>query len=253
LTGDEYLASVLQKYAVITGAGSPSIGERQILLPVIQGWAGNYLLSFDYSGSFAKGTGVKGSTDVDFFISLDPQTPLTLKEIYDKLYDYLIGKGYSARKQNVSIGLSHNNLSVDLTPGRKQPGYTNDHSIFRNKAQTWTQTNVLQHINVVMQSGRIDEIKIAKIWRNLNRLDFPSFYLELSVLNALYGKSRNQLASNFLTVLNYLSTDFVDARIVDPANSNNVVSDDLTQSEKQLIASIATISKNKSYWSEIVW
>lgn len=253
MTGDDYLASILQKYAVITGVGSPSHSERQALLPVIQGWAGDYLLSFDYSGSFAKGTCVKGSTDVDFFISLDPQTPFTLKEIYDKLYDYLSGKGYSARKQNVSISLSHNSLSVDLTPGKKQAGYTNDHSIFRNKAQTWTQTNVLQHINIVAQSGRIDEIKLTKIWRNLSRLDFPSFYLELSVINALYSKYRNQLASNFLTALNYLSTDFVNARIVDPANSNNVVSDDLTQAEKQLIASAATISKSKAYWSEIVW
>jgi hypothetical protein len=253
MTGDEYLASVLSNYQVNTRIGSPPHNERQILLPVIQNWASNFLLDVAFSGSFAKGTSVKGSTDVDLFISLDSQTPRTLKEIYDGLYTYLAQKGYVPRRQNVSIGINHNNLSVDLTPGRKQAGNTNDHSIFRNKAQTWTQTNIQAHIDLVKQSGRIDEIRATKIWRNLHQLDFPSFFLELTVLNALWGRDRNQLATNFLTVLEYLRDSFINAQVVDPANANNIISDDLTSAEKQTIANAALNSRNKQYWNEIVW
>jgi len=253
MTGDEYLASVLSNYQIYTGIGSPPYNERHILLPLIQNWANKFLLDVAFSGSFAKGTGVKGSTDVDLFISLDSETPQTLKEIYDSLYSYLEKNGYAPRRQNVSIGIMHNNLSVDLTPGKKHAGNTNDHSIFRNKAQTWTQTNIQAHNDLIRNSGRIDEIRVIKIWRNLRKLEFPSFFLELTVLNALSGKNRNQLATNVLSVLEYLRDSFVNARVVDPANSNNIVSDDLTSAEKLIIANAALDSRNKQYWSEIVW
>jgi predicted nucleotidyltransferase len=253
LTGDEYLLELLRKYAVYTGAGSSCFIEKQSLSPIIQQWAGQYLLDFDFSGSTAKGTGVKGSNDVDLFISLDPQTSFTLKEIYDSLHKMLSEKGFSPRRRNVSIGITHNNLSVDLTPGRKLAGNTTDHSIFRNKAQMWTKTNVSQHINVVKQSGRIDEIRLVKIWRNLNRLEFPSFYLELTVIDALYNKNNNQPAANFLTILDYLKDYFAGSRVVDPANCENIVSDDLTSAEKETVARAAALSRSKNYWGEIIW
>ncbi len=253
MTGDEYLAIILSNYQVYTGVGSAAYNERQILYPIIKNWADSFLIGVDFSGSYAKGTGVKGSTDVDLFISLSPQTPKTLKEIYDSLYNYLSTNGYTSRHQNVSIGVNHNGLSVDLTPGKKHSGNTNDHSIFRYKAQTWTQTNIQTHINLVTNSGRIDEIRLAKIWRNLHKLDFPSFYLELTVLDALSGKNRNQLATNFLTVLEYLRDNFVDAQVIDPANCNNVVSDDLYKTEKQTIANAASTSRNKQTWGEVIW
>ncbi len=253
MTADEYLAIILSNYQVYCSIGSSSYNERQILSPVIKNWANASLLDFDFSGSTAKGTGVKGSTDVDFFISLSSQEPLTLKQIYDSLFDYLTRNGYTARRQNVSIGLSHNGLAVDLTPGKKQSGNTNDHSIYRNKLQTWTLTNVQNHINIVKNSGRIEEIKLAKIWRNLHKLDFPSFYLELTVMNALSGKNRGQLANNFWSVLTYLRDSLVDAIVVDPSNTGNVVSDDLYKYEKQAIADTATQSLSKKTWDEIVW
>jgi hypothetical protein len=253
MTGDEYIASVLSKYHVITGTGSAAYNERGILLPVIKNWAGNILLGVDFSGSYAKGTGVKGSTDVDLFISLDSQTPKTLKEIYDGLYAYLAQEGYAPRRQNVSIRINHNNLSVDLTPGKKQAGNTNDHSLFRNKAQTWTQTNIQAHINLISNSGRIDEIKAIKIWRNIHQLEFPSFFLELTVLDALSGKSKNQLAANVWTVLEYLQNSFVNARVVDPANANNTISDDLNSVEKQIIVDAASNSRKEQYWEKIIW
>jgi hypothetical protein len=77
--------------------------------------------------------------------------------------------------------------------------------------------------------------------------------LELTVLDALSGRNKNQLATNFLTVLEYLRDSFKDARVVDPANSNNTVSDDLTSAEKLAIARIASESRNKQNWNEIVW
>jgi hypothetical protein len=58
-------------------------------------------------------------------------------------------------------------------------------SLYRSKPNTWTQTNISTYISHVVNSGRTDEIRILKIWRQLHGLTFPSFFLELAVINAL--------------------------------------------------------------------
>lgn len=72
------------------------------------------------SGSRAKGTAIDIATDLDLFISLSSTTSNTLKEIYDSLYDCMIRQGITARKQNVSIGITYQNKDVDLVPAKRQ-------------------------------------------------------------------------------------------------------------------------------------
>jgi hypothetical protein len=67
--------------------------------------------------------------------------------------------------------------SVDLVPGKRQNSYGNDHSLYRRRADTWTKTNVVTHINRVILNGRLAESRIIRLWRSQKSLDFPSFYL----------------------------------------------------------------------------
>lgn len=253
MTPDEYILSIVSNYSVSTGPQSAAYQAAQKLSSNIQAWANKYLISATFSGSYAKGTAIRGGTDIDIFISLDSQTPGTMKEIYENLYSYLDGQHLSPRRQNVSIGLTYSGVSIDLVPGRKQAGNTSDHSLYRSKAKTWTQTNVDKHIKLISGSNRLVEIKAMKIWRKVHYLDFPSFYLELTVLDALYNKKKNQPATNVLTVLEYLRDFFPKAQVADPANSNNIISDDLTSTEKSAIASAAKKSFAQANWGSIIW
>lgn len=252
MTPDQYILWVSNTYQVTTGLGSPAHQAGQALLPIIRDWAGNNLLGVSYSGSYAKGTAIRGLTDVDLFISLGHSTPEILKDIYGKLGQYLKGRGFVPRFQNVSVKVFQGGLSVDLVPGRKQAGLTTDHSLYKRKADTWTQTNVNRHISIVKDSGRIHEIRVIKLWRLLNGLEFPSFYLELTVINALQGCLRNQPASNVLRALRYIASNLASARVVDPANSNNVISDDLTLDEKRRVAVQASNSVRQPTWDKII-
>lgn len=253
MSGNDYLKKVILTYSVETGSTSPAYKAAQQIAPLIRKWAGEDLVDIYLSGSYAKGTAIRGSTDIDLFISLSPNTPHALRGIYEGLDSYFFRNGFHPRKQDVSIGIEHSSIHIDLIPAKKHPGNTNDHSLFRNKANTWTQTNVQQHIDLIKESDRLDEIKAIKIWRNLHNLDFPSFYLELTVLDALYGKSKNQLETNILEVLRYLRDKFKDAKVVDPANSNNIISDDLTTLGKLLISLQASSSCLQSNWNKIIW
>ncbi len=253
MTPDEYINNVLQKYVVPTGPYSPAEQNANIIIPAIRRWASGYLEGIFFSGSYAKGTGVSGSADIDIFISLASTTPNTLGDNYTNLFNFASGQGWMPRRQNVSIGVTYNNTKIDLVPGRVQTGFQNFHSIYLNRQNSWQQTNVKLHIDKVVQSNRIKEIRAIKIWRNLHGLDFPSFYLELTVLAALSGKPISTLAQNVISVFEYLQAPFPTVKVEDPANTNNFVSNDLTLAGKQTIAAQARRSQYAGYWSQIIW
>lgn len=254
MTADEYLQSVIAKYRVSTGTGSPAESAGNAIYPIIQKWAGNQLREVRYSGSTAKGTGIKGTTDVDLFVSLKSDTTNTLKEIFDSLHSTMKNSGYSnASRQNVSVHIKHQGIEVDLVPAVHYGNASGDHWLYVNKSnRERTQTNVDTHIGLVQNSGRISEIILAKIWRKNHGLDFPSFYLELAVIEALKYK-RSSLSDHFSAVLDYFADGFSSARFVDPANSANVISDDLTAAEKKSVADKAKTSRREQYWESIVW
>lgn len=254
MTADEYLQNLITQNRVATGEGSAASNAGNAVYPIVKRWAGQYLRKGSYSGSYAKGTAIRGRTDVDIFISLNSNTPDTLKQLFDGLYSWMLKNGYPyARKQNVSVHVVHNGIEVDLVPAVHLGGNTEDHWLYVNKAnRERTKTNVDTHISTVRESGRSNEIILAKIWRKNHNLDIPSFYLELAVIEALKYK-RSGIADHFLAVLDYLSNGFSSARFVDPANTANIISDDLTDAEKRVIASKAGESRRQQSWGSIVW
>lgn len=253
MTGDEYVVLILNRYAVPTGSNSPTERNAKVISPYIHQWAGIWLSNISFSGSYAKGTGVLGTTDIDLFISLRSDTPGNSKDLYERLYELASDQYWDPRRQNVSIGITYLRTKIDLTPARIQAGNQNYHSLYVRKKDSWTQTNVSLQIDRVKNSQRVNEIRAVKIWRNLHTLDFPSFYLELMVMDSLYHRPINNLSDNVLYALRYISSNIQSARIIDPSNTNNVISDELSYIEKTLIASQASSSSQEKYWENIIW
>ncbi len=250
---DQYVCEVIRKYAVNCSAGSPAQRAASSLVPLLRSWADGHLLDMGFSGSYAKGTAISLGTDIDLFLSLAHGAGASVKDIYWSLMRHLESAQLHPQAQNVSIGVRMGGVRVDVVPGRKQLGNTTDHTLYRRKADTWIQTNVAQHIKLVSGSGRTDEIRALKTWRQLRKLDFPSFYLELTVLDALKGRPLGQPANNIRVVLGYLTGPFVGAVVRDPANTNNRISDDLDLPEKRRIADAAHMALAARTWGEILW
>jgi hypothetical protein len=227
------------------------------LQTVLQRWGGGYLREISPSGSFAKGTANRSGTDIDLFLSLKPETPDSLSQIYNSLDTALKQAGYTTRRQNVSINVRVTTSSgglydVDLVPAKQQNAYSSDHSLYRRKADTWTKTNVAAHITTVIQSGRQQETRVLKLWRNQKSLDFPSFYMELAIIEALRNTYSGTLGERVSRVLHYLRDTWPDARFVDPANTNNIISDDLTAAEKRAVMAAAERAIAAPTWAEVV-
>lgn len=255
-----YLSQILQKYKARDI--SPYASQIAGLKAVLQTWAGTCFINIIDSGSRAKGTAISLASDIDFLVSLTPQCNENaggLKSIYESLFAKLSSIYTNARKQNVSIRINLNGLQVDVTPGRKQTGNTNNHNLYVSKKDTWKQTNIQKHVNDVSGSGRINEIKLLKIWRELNRLEFPSIYLEYLLIKKILlnkPKGAESLDENFWHVLLELAKDEGNplfARIEDPANSANILSDLLDTTEKNLIKAKAKTAIGYTNWANIVY
>jgi hypothetical protein len=258
---DLYLKGIIQKYAAhdISAYNSSILILKQHLIQ----WASTCHLETINSGSRAKGTAISLASDVDYLVSLsntcNDNKGGGLKGIYNELYGVLSFHYSSVRKQNVSIRVKIGALEIDVTPAKKQAGNTNVHSLYLSKLDSWRQTNVQKHINDISQSGRLNEIKILKIWRELNNLDIPSIYLEYLLVDVILSgkyKGDDYLASNVWFAFEELAkpnSNPLFARIVDPANSTNILSDLLTVTEKNRIVAQAKIARAQANWETIVW
>jgi len=253
VNANSYLSCIIKKYLFLEEEHSKLQSRIKPLKGQIRQWANQHLIRIIPSGSFLKGTAIKGgSVDIDLLISLKNQTSGTLKEIYESLYEFLC-QFYCPRKQNVSIGIVFNGIKVDLVPAKRQPNASYPHSIYFSKRDTWTMTNIHKHINIIKKSPHKHIIILLKIWCLLHQLDFPSFLLELTVLEALKKRPIMGLERKFITVLKYLIEQFYSTKIYDPANTNNIVSDTITDDQKMHIIQIAKLSYECDCWEKIVW
>jgi hypothetical protein len=74
-----------------------------------------------------KGTAIYSGTDIDLFLSLRPETPNNLKDIYQTLFNAMEGAGYAPKKQNVSINIKVGAYNVDLVPAQRHDNVSSDH------------------------------------------------------------------------------------------------------------------------------
>lgn len=254
MTADEYVLKVVRRHSLPMNLDKDSVlYVVDPLKNIITDWAGDCLCEIKLSGSRAKGTAIDLSTDLDLFISLSSTTRNPLSEIYNSLYTRISNEGLTCRKQNVSIGVTYNGKKVDLVPAKRQSQYGGDHSLYKRKSDSWTKTNIDKHISMVNQSGRRNEIVALKVWRENHGLAFPSILLETLTIDALGGRSTTTTANNVLYMLRYIKNNICSAHVLDPANTNNVLSDDLTRFEKQLLMQQAEKSLAEQYWGQIIW
>jgi hypothetical protein len=251
MSAADYLINVIEKYRADS---SDLYVARLHLEPIMRSWANQYFIELKDSGSMAKGTSLNVNSDIDFLVSIGNVPNMTLKDIFNSLLSYLKSNGFpQAKAQNVSINLKYMGKSIDVSPAQRHPGiYTNDHSLYLSRQDTWRKTNIDEHINLVRNSYRTNEIKLAKIWRYNNNIEFPSLLIEVMSIEALQG-FHGDISQNFWRVLEFIRDNIMTRNFYDPGNTNNNLSDLLAEVEKQLIRNKAIKSLGAQYWSNIVW
>lgn len=254
---DLYVLAVIQRHRASPEDARPERVRGQIE-KALRGWRFRaYLEAVKLSGSHPKSTALRDS-DMDLFLSLSPETPVPLREIQASLAEHFC---YSTSEtRNVSVRIRWEDTAVDLVPGRRRTGSTS-HSLWQPRLNTWLQTDIAEQIRHVRASGVVNEVLALKIWQRRRKLRWPGFLLELAAIRGTRRPSERKgrlampgygLSNSFLRLLRFLATDFPEARLLDPANSNNAVSDLLSSAEKLQIATAAGLSSRACSWPEIL-
>lgn len=252
MSATDYLLGLLEKYKANT---SDLYVARLHLEPLMKKWGNQFFVELKDAGSMAKGTGLSVNSDLDFLVSLSNSLDMSLKEIFNSLHTFLKSNGFpKAKPQNVSINVNLMGKSVDICPAHRHPGiYTNDHSIYLSRQGTWKKTNIDEHIRLVRGSYRINEIKLAKVWRYNHSLEFPSILIKVITIEAFGSGYHSDLSKNFWKVLEFIRDNIVTRDFSDPGNPSNSLSDTLSQIERQKLRNEAINSLNAKTWGDIVW
>ena len=255
LTVDQYAASIVEKYRVIPDTTSASHRAADEVIPALKLWGKQHLLGLTLSGAYAKNTAITLSSDVDILVALSPVPGMEMKTIYWSLFKYLSDRDLHPHTRDVTIRCRSRGLNVDVIPACRNHDASGTLllNLFNKRSGHAISTDIAGHIHLVANSGRQAEICALKIWSARMSLDFPSLYLESSVLHALSTDRFGQLADNVLTVLRYLSHRFEQAIVRDPANADNILSNDLSANDKKTIATAARDALYDENWKKILW
>jgi hypothetical protein len=226
----------------------------------------NTALTIRYAGSKAKGTMNKESYDLDivsYVASGDNTAGETLENIYEN-HKKALGKKYIVEPKGSALrikGCDPVNLGVDfhidVVPGRFTDDTKTDAYLYQSGGdKTRLKTNLDVHLDHVRNSGVIDAIRIAKLWRVRNGLPVRTFVLELAVIKLLKDQKTKCLSAQMEHFWTELRDNPANLCIEDPANPNgNDLSKCLDDNLKSQLASAAkrTLEQIKSSDWEVVF
>jgi hypothetical protein len=253
VSADDYLRGILAREAVDSAMRSPLRALDREVLRVLKAVTADRRMELYPTGAFEKGTANSSGRQIDFLASFAPTTTDTVAHLYGQIFEMLDGLGYEPRRRDVSIAVTLRNVTLDIIPARREAMITDVHEVWLPRVEKTVKTNLTQHILDTQASGRREEIRVIKVWRDQQGLDFPSLYLELSVIAALKRRPPAGLAENVWAVLGYLESLFPARSALDPVNAINIVSDLLGPPAKEAIRKAAQYARAGRAWSEIVW
>ncbi len=111
------------------------------------------------------------------------------------------------------------------------------------------QTSLKVHIESVRPYREI--IKLMKLWKVRHGITCKTFVIEQLVRRAIGNQLITDYSEAMGRVLEFIATNIKTVRLVDPANSNNII--DVEDTTRDVLQAKATTSIQQRYWEYIVW
>jgi hypothetical protein len=223
----------------------------------LKGRLGTQIYRVLHSGSYKKKTAVNIKFDMDLVIPFKRDGSETLQNNFESLYKYFDTEYrkkdnslLEVKPQKVAIGLmfriENHFLDLDIVPGREIDNYEKDGNLnlFVNLQMgvyakaTYLKTNIQKQIDNI--SGNFSArqiIQLFKVWKRRNNQTAKSFVIELVSIKALESYSGSpDLWSKLEHSIVFIRDNIKTIKLVDPGNSNNVISDSLDDFQKQVIS-----------------
>ncbi|MCI4669962.1 MAG: nucleotidyltransferase [Bacteroidia bacterium] len=205
------------------------------------------------SGSYKKFTDINDPFDLDIIIPFKKNRFFTLSSMYEEvrnsLSSFVNKNGGEIRSQRVSIGMTFyqngQHIKIDVVPGREfnQNRYWEEGSLnlyVRNVGSI--KSNLEMQLKTIRSAAANDQnirniIRLLKIWKSQRNIKLKSFMIELLVIRAFNHSSiRGSLWKQLEGTLAYIRNNIEGISLKDPGNSSNIVSDNISASDKLSIS-----------------
>lgn len=253
MTAEEFLQSVLSEQTVDAESQEHAdlVAEHGRIASLLERELPDASPGVELGGSLVKGTMVRASYDLDsicYFDNDDTGAGDTLKEIRESVEAALktVYRIEAKRSAIKLVGKLNGNLRfpVDVVPGRFVDDTRED--VFLHQAEGEKErlkTNLKKHISHIGESGQVDVIKLAKVWKLRSDIDIKTFILELLVIECLKDVDDRSLVGRMKEFWRQLRDEIDSLSIEDPANpTGNDLSDAFGDTQREALSSAATIA-----------
>jgi hypothetical protein len=250
MTDKEYLEKVLDNQKLEEGSDElTKLRERRDEIEsFLREKFKDYEIKIYYAGSYKKKTLIKELYDLDLTCYFLNDCGKTLEEIYNEVAKALREKYFVKEKASalrVKSKDGNDDFHIDVVPGRyidKINGNTKiDVFLYRStEDEHRLKTNLYKHLEHIRDSQLRKEIRLAKLWRIRNSLSIRTFPLELLVIKALENsEKKDQLDDRMKEFWEELRDNIDNISIIDPANSNNDLSEVFNDTVKNELSKTA--------------
>lgn len=259
-SNEEYLKNLLEAQELPKDLIEGLRDVRNSLLGIFRQEVTDEDVRYFYAGSYRKGTMILESHDLDLVIYYPCDSNKNLYEIFTEVKAILQRNGYSPREKNVALrcirkwtSMNYPNFHIDVVPAKARDDDYDYASLYKSQDDTWLQTNIFIHEEAVKETRRRNLIKLLKLWKARNGIDCTTFILELVFIR--YLDTLESVSSNIETLLSgilcYIRDTIETIKLVDPANTNNIVSNDLSDSQRYQLHRHAKNACDAQYWSQV--
>ncbi|WP_439600652.1 hypothetical protein [Devosia sp.] len=252
VSASDYLRDILARETVrleAMGAAGRIDGK---IAALCHAWGSRDIVDVTPGGGFEKSMANRSGVSLDYVVWIHARADRRIPELYESMFSAFQRLGLAPVRRNVTLALNLGTMVVDLLPAKRLSMISDIHEIYSTRRGIALTTNLHQHVLDSHDAGWQEEVRVLKLWRDQNGLDFPSYYLELATQAALRRRPAGALADNVWAALGFFERLLVPRAMLDPANAANVVSDELTAAQKRSIALAAAAARSGRPWSEIV-
>ncbi|WP_371804008.1 nucleotidyltransferase [Candidatus Lokiarchaeum ossiferum] len=203
------------------------------------------------AGSFKKNTWIKEYHDLDMFLIWKSDFG-DIKDIFYQTKDALNIEWNKVYKKKVAWRLPYSKtFHVDVVPSVQDDKNLDYSYLYNSEMDQYLRTSLNHHISEIEKYNRREVIRLLKLWKFRKSVPISTFLLEIMVHLACWNVTRSSLSLQLETCLEYIAHNICDQEYYDPANKQNIVSDNLTFKEKKEIEQKAYQALNRTYWGEI--
>ncbi|MBN9362629.1 MULTISPECIES: hypothetical protein [unclassified Devosia] len=252
VSASDYLRDILARETVRPEAMGAAARIDGKIAALCHAWGSRDIVDVTPGGGFEKSMANRSGVSLDYVVWIHARADRRIPELYESMFSAFQRLGLAPVRRNVTLALNLGTMVVDLLPAKRLSMISDIHEIYSTRRGIALTTNLHQHVLDSHDAGWQEEVRVLKLWRDQNGLDFPSYYLELATQAALRRRPAGALADNVWAALGFFERLLVPRAMLDPANAANVVSDELTAAQKRSIALAAAAARSGRPWSEIV-